>query len=152
MVQINSTTTVSMLLSGRHDPNFWPEEPLGIFAFPTSPIQSSILGMFSFVPSNLPNSLQFFLIFPIPELSGAVCVTPSFCCCVYHPSICLHSLQRQLCFVWRGKGKQECTPIPNTRAHIQTPVTQMDHTTVQSNVTHKTFKNILLRETEMTDQ
>lgn len=134
MGQRNSCrTTVRMLLSERHDPNFLPEELPGNFAFPNSP-SPLLSSVFSFIPSKQPNSHYFFLIFPIPDLSGTVPPYPpqTSYCCVYHSSICLHSLQRQLCFVWRGKRKQECPP-PNTHTdihmHTQTPATQMDHTT-----------------------
>lgn len=151
MVQISSCgTTVSMLLSERHDPNFLPEEPLGIFAFPTSPI----LGMFSFVPPKQPNSLHFFLIFPIPDLSGAVCTPHILLLCLssqhlpaFPPETALLCLERQ-----RKTGMPPHTPLHHTHTHTNTSVTQMDQTTVQSIATHKTFKNILLHETEMTDQ
>lgn len=138
----------NMLLSERHDSNFLPEEPLGIFAFPTSPI----LGMFSFVPPSCLSPSYFFLIFLIPGLSGAVCVPPTSYFCVYHPRICLHSLQRQLCFVWRGKGKQECRPTKHTHTHTGDPDGSHNFQTEQSDVTHKTFKNILLHETEMAEK
>lgn len=118
MVQISSCrTTVSMLLSERHDPNFLPEEPLGIFAFPTSPIPSPILGMFSFVPPKRPNSLYFFLIFPIPDLSGAVCTPHILLLCLssqhlpaFPPETALLCLERQ-----RKTGMPPTPPLHHTR-------------------------------------
>lgn len=121
-------TTVRMPLSEKHDPNFLPEKPLGIFAFPTSPIPSSHPRHVFFRPFELPVSLLF-LSNLLHTRSVRCCVSPTSYCCVYHPSICLHSLQRQLCFVWRGKRKQECPPT-TTHTHTHTPATQMDHTTL----------------------
>lgn len=146
IVQIGSCrTTVSMLSPERHDPNFLPEEPLGIFAFPTSPISSPILSMFSFITPKWPNSLYSFLIFPIPDLSGAV-YPPHPTAVFIIPAIACIPSRDSFALFGEAKENRNAPPPPHT------PVTQMDQTTVQSIATHKTFKNILLHETEMTDQ
>lgn len=109
-------TTVSMLLSERHDPNFLPEEPLSFFAFPTSPIPSPILSMFSFVPLSCLSPSYFFLIFLIPSLSGAVCVPPHPTAVFIIPAFaCIPSRDS---FALFGEAKENRNiPPPHTHKH-----------------------------------